>query len=253
MPGKERFATLMSWSFSVYTQYIKCPFSVYLDKIKRVRITEPPNPFFVKGNRSHEIAEMFISGAGKKRPALTDRITVEGISGAIKIDLRPIEAELVQLRAAKAETELEWAFDRDWNPVRWNDWDRAWLRVKTDVCANTVKPPMVDIVDWKTGKVHDEHRQQRSLYALAGLLFTKLGKLAGGSKDTKLTARHVYIDTGQTATENYVIKDLEPLKREWLARIETMMSDTSYQTKVGIHCRWCKFAKSRGGPCPEKQ
>ena len=237
-PSKGRFATLTSWSFSVYQQYLKCPFSVCLDKIMRIRIQEEPNPFFEKGNRVHDLAARFAGGAGRP-PKLS-------------AELESVKEELLALRKLKPKVEQEWAFDREWNPVDWRDWNRAWLRIKTDLCANSVEPPVVDIVDWKTGKVHEEHKQQRSLYALGGLQLVQIGTLAGGSKDVQLTARHVYTDTGQSATEKFTMKNLAPLRREWLARIKQMMADTVYPTKTGFHCRYCKYAKSRGGPCPEK-
>lgn len=238
MPTKVRFNTLTSWSYSVYTQYIKCPFSVCLDKIQRVRIQEPPNPAFAKGDRVHGAAESHVRITGKP-PALTE-------------GLEKFKAKLDEFRKGKAAVELEWAFDAEYNPVDWRDWDRAWLRIKTDVCQDQKKPPLVQIVDWKTGKVYPDHKQQRSLYALGGLQLVKLGQLAGGSKDVQLTASHCYTDTGQTATEQFTMKDLAPLKREWATRIKQMMSDTTFNTNPGRHCTWCKFAKSKGGPCPEK-
>jgi len=218
----------------------------------RVKMVEPVNPHFVKGNRAHDIAASFISGPGARRPALSEEVPVPGTKDTVSVNLEPIKAELIAMRKAKARTEQEWAFDRQWNPVDWRDWDRAWLRVKTDICADTIDPPTVDIIDLKTGKVHDEHKQQRSIYAMAGLRLVQIGALAGGSKKVELTARHVYVDTGQSATETYGMKNLEPLKREWLTRIERMMKDTTYPTKTGNHCRWCRYAKSAGGPCPEK-
>jgi PD-(D/E)XK nuclease superfamily len=240
MPSKAgRFATLTSWSYSVYTQYVKCPFSVCLDKIMRVRIEEPPNPAFEKGDRVHSAADVHVGGMGKP-PKLPK-------------EMAHLKARLDGLRKAKARTEQEWAFDRDWMPVSWTDWKRAWLRIKTDVCADTLKPPTVDIVDWKTGRVYDDHKQQRSLYALGGLRLVQIGTLAGGSNDVTLTASHVYTDTGQTATETFGMASLEPLKREWLARTREMMSDTRFPTRTGPHCRWCRFRKSNGGPCPEDQ
>jgi hypothetical protein len=235
--AKGRFATLTSWSFSVYTQYVKCPFSVCLDKIQRIRITEPENPAFVKGNRVHDAAAVFAGGKGKP-PKLVE-------------ELSPIKDVLVDIRKQKPRVEQEWAFDRQWNAVDWRDWERAWLRIKTDVCADSEDPPTVNVIDWKTGKVHDEHKQQRSLYALGGLQLVQLGVLAGGSKKTVLTAQHVYVDTGQRATEIFPFKRLVSLKTEWLARIERMMKDTVYTPKTGSHCRWCKYRKSAGGPCPE--
>jgi RecB family exonuclease len=249
---KGRFAQLTSWSFSVYVQYLRCPFSVCLDKIQRIRITEPDSPVLVKGNRAHDIAARYAGGLGKPPSLVSELPPAYPGAKPEKLDLAPIKKKLVELRKRRARTEQEWAFDRQWMPVDWRDWARAWLRIKTDVVADTVDPPTVDIIDWKTGKIYDDHRQQRSLYALGGLRLVQIGALAGGSKDTKLTAQHIYMDTGQTATEEFTLKDLKPLQREWLARIKKMMADTVYPTKTGYHCRYCKYRKSAGGPCPEK-
>ena len=234
---KARFNTLVSWSFSVYQQYLKCPLSVCFNKIQRIRIREEEKaPALVRGDMVHTAADTFI-----------------GTSGTPKIipELASVKPMLTMLRKAKARTEQEWAFTREWAPTGWFDKD-AWLRVKTDACADTKEPPTVLIVDWKTGKMHSEHRQQRSLYALGGLQLVQIGALAGGSKKTVLTAQHVYTDTGQSATEEFTPKHLAPLKREWLARIKEMMADTQFPAITGRHCEWCKYAKSKGGPCPEK-
>lgn len=250
-----RFAQLVSWSFSVYQQYLKCPFSVCLDKIQRVRIQEPEQPNLVHGNAAHDNAAGFISGKVKKPAKITTPVPGRP---ALVTDMAVVKDTLVQLRTAKARSEQEWAFDRQYNPVPWfDDWKnpkapRVWLRIKTDACADTLKPPTVTIVDWKTGRVHDEHKQQRSLYALGGLRLVELGMLAGGSKATTLTAQHVYLDTGQHATEEFKFKDLKSLTREWEARVKDMMNDTVFVTKTGPHCRWCKFRRSNGGPCPER-
>jgi PD-(D/E)XK nuclease superfamily len=235
---KGKFATLTSWSFSVYSSYIKCPYQICLEKVQRIRITEPENPAFVKGNRIHASADACIKAIGKA-PKIPD-------------ELKPIKDQLVRFRKLKAKTEQEWAFDKQWNAVAWNDWDRAWLRIKTDVCADTLEPPTVDIVDWKTGKQYDDHKNQRSLYAMGGLQLVQLGALAGGSKDTMLTAQHVYVDTGLKATESYQMKQLPTLKREWLARIDFMMKDTVYAPKPSISaCKYCKFSAKKGGPCKD--
>jgi len=232
----------------VYTQYVKCPLSVCFDKIQRVRMIEPPNPHFAKGNKAHDIAAACASGKGKM-PILKATVQSPDDGTTIVVDLSSIKPQLTALRKRKPLVEQEWAFDRQWNPVDWRDWNRAWLRVKTDVCAHEPDPPAVDIVDWKTGKVHEEHRQQRSLYALAGLQLVQIGALAGGNKDVNLTAQHVYVDTGQSATETFKMKNLAPLKREWIARTKEMLEDTEFKPNPGFACRWCKFSKAKGGPC----
>ncbi len=237
-------ATLTSWSYSVYSQYLKCPLSVCFDKIKRIRIVEPPNPAFEKGNRVHKGAETYIGAAGRKEPVCIPELSAVKVVERLKL-----------FRKIKAKTELDWAFTRKWTVTQWNNWNDCWLRIKTDVCAEHPKtdPVLIQITDWKTGKIYDDHKQQRSLYALGGLQLVELGVLANGSKDVKLVAEHVYTDTNTTATEEYTMKDLKPLKRQWMARIKQMMEDTRYPAKPGFHCRYCKFRKSAGGPCPENQ
>ncbi len=232
-------ATLTSWSYSVYTAYMKCPMQVMFDKIKRIRIQEPENPAFIKGNTLHKFAEMYISGKGK--------------APTIIPDLKAVSKRLIAYRKMKALVEQDWAFTKNWLPTQWNNWNDCWLRIKVDVCAVTKEPPLVQITDWKSGKVYDEHKQQRSLYALGGLQLVDLGLLAGGAKTVKVIAEHLYTDTTQSATEEYGMKDLKPLKREWETRIKQMMTDTKYPAKTGFHCRYCKFRKSAGGPCPENQ
>jgi RecB family exonuclease len=248
-----RFARLTSWSFSVYQQWLKCPLSVCFDKIQRVRIQEPPSSVLAKGNYAHKVSELFVGSRAKTPPPLVGEIAspVKG-DGKIKVDLRPVKGLLDRLRKNKAKVELEWAFDRAWNPVAWKDWDRAWLRMKIDAMDERLKPPAVDIIDYKTGRVHDEHKQQRSLYATGGLQLVQIGQLANGSKDAVLTASHVYLDWPDTkADEVFKLKDLPGLKREWLARTKQMLEDEEFRPRTGYHCRYCRFAKSKGGPCPE--
>jgi len=254
-------AKLTSWSYSVYTQYMKCPMSVMFDKIKRIRIVEPPNPHFIKGNAVHDGAARYILTPNKALPALLRELKKKPLPVKDIPVLPPtydllkgVEDRLKAFRALKAAAELEWAFTKDWLPTRWDNWTGAWLRVKTDVCAEdlTGAAPLIQITDWKTGRLYDDHKQQRSLYALTGLQMVELGLLADGRKDVKLVVEHTYIDTAQSATEVFTMKDLKPLKREWLLRIKQMMNDTVYRAKPSAHaCRYCKFRKSAGGPCPE--
>ena len=235
---KGKFTTLTSWSYSVYTQYLKCPLSVCYDKVQKIRIKEPPNPHFVKGDRIHLNAETYVSKVGKP-PKLTE-------------GLEKFADRLAALRKAKARTELEWAFTRTLSPTGWFDND-AWLRMKIDACAETKAPPCVDIVDYKTGKLYEDHKQQRTIYALGGLQLVQIGALCNGDKDTKVTAAHLYTDTGFKAEETFTLKNLPSLKREWEARIKEMLADTVYKANPGRACRFCRFGKSKGGPCQQEK
>ena len=232
---------LTSWSFSVYRQWIQCPKSVYFQKIQRVPVLEAEeSPAIQKGNAAHAAAETFIKTETKVTKVPTA--------------LRLFESKLKDLRKAAAKVELEWAFDRDWNPCRWDDWKRAFLRMKIDVLKDSVEPPAVGIIDWKTGKIHvEDHRQQRSIYGMGALQLVQIGQLAGGNSKAIVTAQHLYTDTGQEGTEQFKLKDLAPLKKEWAARIKPMFEDTRWKQKESYACRWCPYRKSAGGPCTANQ
>lgn len=234
---KGKFAKLTSWSFSAYTQYLRCPLSVFFERVQRVRMPEEKSPVLERGDRVHKAAETYVSTSG--RPQMIP-------------ELRHYADRLKDFRRRRARTELEWAFTSAWTPTGWLAPD-AWLRMKLDVLHEQTAPPAVYVGDYKTGRVYPEHAQQRSLYGLGALTLVKLGALAGGAKATTVTVEHLYTDTTQLATEQYGLKDLEPLKAEWVRRTEQMLNDTTYNAQPGNHCRWCKFAVSRGGPCVEEK
>lgn len=260
---KALFSTLSSWSYSVYQKYIQCPRSVCFDKIQRIRISEPPSPNLDYGSAAHGIAQQFVLTKGGLESVLkiavkeTNKERVAKREHALapehfKRAATTLEAHtplLERLRKAKAKVELQWTFTKAYAATTWFAGD-AWLRMIIDALAQTDN--VIDIVDYKTGKVYPDHAQQRSLYGLGALQLVQIGHLGEGAKDIIVRPQHVYLDTGQSATEEFRMKDLKPLKREWEQRIKRMMSDTEFPTKTGPHCRWCKFAKSKGGPCPEK-
>jgi RecB family exonuclease len=269
--------TLTAWSYSVYTQYIKCPFSIFLEKIARIKVVEKLNEHTERGGRVHLIAEVNVASskpvtavadlagndrvkaymAERKLTGKAQAQELKAVSEAYKEltkDARVV-AKLADLRKHKASPEGEIAFDRAYNRVDWRDWSRAWLRVKCDAIKAALKPkPVVEIIDWKTGKQYDDHRQQRSLYGMAGLQLVKLGHLNGGNLATQVIAQHIYTDTGLTATEEYDMNDLAPLKKEWEARTAGMLKDTKFRAAPGpLACRFCKFGKSKGGPCDKEK
>lgn len=236
---KAKFDKLKAWSYSAYTMYVQCPLSICFDKIQRIRMPEEKSPVLERGNAVHKEGETYVGFQGKRPPKLSK-------------DLSHLKERMDVWRKSMAKVEVEWAFDNAWNTTSWFAKD-CWLRIKVDLLLHSKEPPTVDIKDYKTGKVKPDHAQQRSLYALGGLRLVQIGALAGGNKNVKLTAEHIYIDTKQEATQQFTLKQLPALQREWMARTETMMNDTQFKLNEGYHCRWCKFRKSAGGPCPANQ
>lgn len=243
MPVNNR-KTLQSWSYSVYSKYIQCPLQIFFSHVIKVKMPEEPKGKpLIHGDEVHQEAQRYVVGSGRA-PKLSS-------------DLVNVKARLDELRKAQARGEQKWAFTAGWALTTWYG-DGAWLRVIVDAIAEMLKPaPFVDIVDYKTGKLYDDHKQQRSLYGLAALQLVHIGQLAGGAPDTKVRVQHIYTDLStatklETATEEYTMKDRASLVREWKLRIKQMMSDTAFRPKVGPHCSYCKFRKSNGGPCTER-
>lgn len=233
-----RFERIKAWSYSTYTQYLQCPLSVGLAqtaKKLKIYLPEPANPAMERGNQVHKEAEAYVKALSAPK--------------AVPASLKVIQDRMVGFRKLGARAELDLAFNALWERCAWMASD-VWLRIKVDVLHHTVTPPAVGIVDYKTGKLKPEHAQQRSLYGLGGLQLVQLGELADGNKKTVVTAEHLYLDTTQHATETFTMTQLPKLKKEWLARTADMLVDTTFQPQPGYHCRWCKFRRSAGGPCP---
>ena len=100
-----KLANLVSWSYSVYTAYLKCPMSVMFDKIQRIRIPEPPNVHFEKGDRVHKAAQAHVTGTGR--------------APAVIPELKLAKAKLDLFRKLKARAEMDWAFTKQYLPTSW--------------------------------------------------------------------------------------------------------------------------------------
>jgi len=214
-----------AWSFSRLQDYRKCP---KLAKFKHIdKIREPSNEAMARGSAIGKMAEDFISGRLKKCPE----------------EISSFEAEFKELKKRKAICEEQWAFDKNWVEVGWFD-KAAWCRIKTDIYSHDLKSNTLLVVDNKTGKVRDYHREQVKLYALGGLM--KLPTV--GTVD----ARVWYTDHGievPDEPEIYTRKDVPALKIYWAKQTKAMLADTRFAPKPSNDCRWCFFSKAKGGPC----
>lgn len=224
---------ITSWSFSRLSDWQDCPAKAkykHVDKIK-----EPSNKYSDKGNEVHKAGEDFIKGKTK----------------AMSPDFKNFKKPMDDLRKNKALAEQEWAFDTNWNKVGWFD-ARAWLRIKMDahyVTSEKVKSgkvtinqTVVKVVDYKTGKIKlDEHRKQRTLYALGAMLVYP--------DAAKVVVQHWYLEHGEEHEDVFFAADLDELKEYWLKETKPMLNDKRFAPRPGHGCQWCFFSKGKNGPC----
>jgi CRISPR/Cas system-associated exonuclease Cas4 (RecB family) len=225
---------IQGWSFSRYNAYKECPLKAkykFVDKLK-----EPGSTAMERGNAIHKLAEDYTKGLLKKLP----------------VELQLFKEEFADLKKQKVKfVEEQWTFKADWAQTAWNDWNGAWLRIKTDVSyINTAHNALV-VIDHKTGKYSErkfaEYEEQLELYGLAGLKQFPTVDV--------VSPRLWYLDHGiihpspdQLEIE-YARKDEAYLDKKWRAKVKPMLADTTFKPKPGNACTYCHFKKANGGPC----
>jgi CRISPR/Cas system-associated exonuclease Cas4 (RecB family) len=248
-----KLVQITAWSYSRLGDYEKCP---ALAKFKHIdKLKEPGGPAMDKGNRVHGLAQVWVTG---KMPTdtwgMTPALLAELRTFAAKLkgarippELERFEKEFEILRKAKATAEENWCFRDDWTATRYDDWNRVWLRVKTDAHYLEVakkgrrRETTVHIIDYKTGREYPEHVKQRSLYALGAFL-----KYPDA---VRAVAEHWYLEAGVERKTEYAAADLEDLKAEWSDKTTALLNDTTFAPRPGAYCQYCHFRKAQGGPC----
>lgn len=227
-----------AWSWSRYYDYRECPLKAMLKHLNK--IYEPPNPAMARGAEVHDKASDYIKGTLKRLPA----------------ELKLFADEFKRLRAAykkrtsRMVVEDNWAFTKDWDETRWDDWIKCWVRIKLD-CAEEVAGDVMIITDWKTGKfrpeLNEDYIEQLELYATAALILHP--------HIVEVRPRLVYLDVNEIyppaeAPLVFTQKDLPKLKKLWDKRVKPMMNDTRFAPRPNNKCHWCFYRagnKANGG------
>jgi hypothetical protein len=228
---------ITAWSFSKYSVYKQCPAKakyLFIEKRK-----EPPSQALARGAEVHDKADQYIKGKLRVLPA--ELKSFAGVFKELKAQYKKKINGMV--------VEDNWAFTKNWEITRWDDWNNCWLRLKLD-CASTNDHKILRLRDWKTGKfreeLNEEYMEQLSLYGLAALIQLPHIEVVIPSL--------VYVDQGEVypTPDNeiqYVRSDLPKLKKLWEKRVKPMLNDTRFAPKPNDKCKWCHFSAAKGGPC----
>lgn len=236
--------TFKSWSYSRLTAWEECPFRAKLKHLDKV--PEPEGPALARGRAiEDELYAYLFDKKVKRLPASGERFAEELAA------LRKIAKYVLNNR--------DLAFDRDWKPCRWDDWGRAWLRVRMDLLwASDPDDPFklpkrfaaYRVVDLKTGKVYEDKVDQLDLYKLTAHL-VEPGLLP--ASDVALSQLW-YLDQGETRPDGSWSSLLGPgvtrAKAYWERRVRPMLLDEAFVPRPSVKCKWCPHAKNKGGICP---
>jgi len=212
---------ITAWSFSRYNTYQQCPFKLKCSAV--LKLKEPETEPMLKGQRVHKAGEDYVKGIAKK------------LDPAFKL----FKPQMLELRKAKAQTELSWGFTKTWEPCGFFD-KGVWCRIKTDV-LETLPSGVVRVIDYKTGSMYPEHADQLGLYALGAFKMTPTLKSA--------QCEDWYLDNGQRSFEVFEAKGMKKLQATWEKKVAPMLADERLLPTKNKWCGRCHYRKANGGPC----
>lgn len=211
-----------AWSLSRFGDYDKCPAFAKFKHLEKRK--EPDSPAMARGTEVHKQAERAVNSS----------------KAAIPPALKLFAKEFKAARKHKPFTEQQWAFNAQWQETDWFG-ANAWVRVIVDLGWHQVRENLLNIVDHKTGKMREEHRDNMSLYAIGG--FIKFPRVE------RVKASFWYLDHGKAVDIEYDRDELAGMQRDWERAVRPMLTDTQFKPTPGAYCRWCPFSKAKGGPC----
>jgi hypothetical protein len=223
MPIK-RLPQFTAWSYSRLQDWEACPFSAKLKHLDK--IPTPAHPAMARGSEIHKTCEKYTAGEIKKLPE----------------DLGRFGAEFDELRKGRRRlrTEMQLGLDRSWEVTEWFG-RSTWCRIVVDALFEFL-PERWRLIDYKTGKVNPAHKDQLSLYAIGGFALAPKGVDA-------IATELWYLDQGEQVDQTFARSDVPKLKTAWEKRAKPMLADVTFKPTPGDACRWCHFAKAKGGQC----
>ncbi len=209
---------LLPWSYSRLSKYERCPAQAkYAYTLKRPYVQ---GEAAVRGSAAHKTMEDFLNN---KTDVLHEAIV-------------PHAHVMHELRKKKPKVELEIAVNRDWSLA---EWKACWGRGGVD--AGYENKGTVELKEWKTGKMYDDHDEQRRLYFLLTAAYWL--------QAVKFRIESYYFDLGKKKTLEATREELHPIREDFNTRIHIMETDDEMAPRPGYYCKWCDYSKDKGGPC----
>lgn len=207
------------WSYSSISTYESCPAKWHYSYI--LNLPGKPSAAMARGTRLHSDCERFLLGELPHLPW----------------ELNKVSLRLNDLKTIGAKPEAVWLLDQDWKVTI----EQPWIKAIVDV--HWLERDVLHVRDFKSGREYPEHREQLELYALIGLCAFPEVKRAEYAA--------IYLDTAHTSNEGAILRGTmaENKIKVWDEKAKRMFSDEQFLPNPGGACKWCDYAKSKGGPC----
>lgn len=227
-----QFNPITAWSYSRYASYALCPLQFAGKFI--YKWPTAGSPAMARGDTIHKGTASFIKGDASVLPR--DVLNNEVITDLVQ--------QIVTM--PNKEVEQQWGYGANWQPMGWFDRgaDKVWFRSVLDVGV-LYDDMTFEAIDWKTGKRYGSNEEQMETQAIA--VFQRFKPV------THVTARLAYIDElgSKNPYEFHEFKStqLQSLKDKWVKKTRPMFEDKVFAPRPNEKCRFCDFAKGKGGQC----
>ena len=227
---------LCPWSFSKLSTFEECPAKAKFQYIDKVRT--PEKAVFIKGNKAHKILEEFIESKYQINPMSMNILVSYLKQLGITLTAKP-KKELSNLskmtKLIPVKTELKWGFSKNWGVL--NDWFDSGVYCRMVVDLFVMTNDFLGVVDYKTGRMYDHHKDQSSLYALGAMKYAA----ARDNKAEEVRVSFLYLEHNAVETKIYNTNDMKEMEAEWTKRAETMLSAETLPENLGPACKWCDY------------
>lgn len=213
--------SLFPASYSKLSTYETCARKAFFRYIEQ--LGDPKSPQMERGSKLHASAEAFL--LGEKKTVHKDLVSIANTLRKVK-SKNPIIEHKIALEAG-LETVVPW------------DSPKAWFRMVLDSAYKEGDQGYVQ--EWKSGKIYDDHADQRHTYG-SGLLLL-------WPELVKVEVTTYYIDQGKTRSVHIDPPRATVLRWHLKERLEVMESDKDFAPRPGYYCGWCSFSRLKGGPC----
>jgi CRISPR/Cas system-associated exonuclease Cas4 (RecB family) len=167
------------------------------------------------------------------------------IEGYLKGEKSTVRKEAATLKKVLAHVKgqnpfIEHRVGLDETLMKYMPWDEAYFRLVLD--SAYIYGNEVHVQEWKSGKVYDDHADQRRLYAV--------GALAAFNAMQYAHVVTYYLDQNLKKTIVVDLAQRQPLAEQYVRRLQVLENDKHFAPRPGLHCRWCDYSRYKGGPCP---
>lgn len=225
-------------SWSRISDYRQCPHKFklkYIEKLPKFTEDSSQSPHLVRGSNVHKALENYVlqvQSNGEMEIKVSSLPEVENTKPFIDRYLGSFEVVV---------PESQIAVDDKWQRIEWFD-RNAYYRAIFDLIA--INPTMVDIVDYKTGKMRDYDGGPTGM----GQLHLSAGiASAMWPEAERIRTVYAYVDHKKTLAKEFSQEDGAKIRAHFESEHAQVNEDKEFKPRVNEFCKWCPATRKE---CP---